>query len=999
MLNPKQANIVPAPRVMPALLSDRWGSHRFYSRGWAWQVRLLTIVCMCIAGTGRSPAQNCYTSGDTNPLTLCHSTAGEGLYYATPQYQNNVTYGQAAYNFNPIRTAPGVYHTIFHSGPKKLTDSTNCPLTAIPGAGPGIGYPGLLSRTTNPFPTLMGYVPPEPLYQYLTCVVGDDTQGGVYTATGPSDTGPYTLSNSTSFVLTGQTTIPAATNYYGATSGSSVTTLTAALTANQQYTSLSVNPLPFYVGGATPTVAQNYSTNLTIGTGSSVHNVVLAQVGLNATLASPISQGSFYAILSVQSPGILTALPPGANLSVGSNSVTTSPILAMLTSGLTSGTSYSTLTVQSLPYSIAAGTVLTLGQSPLPGQPIPQQVTVNSLASAGATAISVDSFTANANYPASSTAVLSPAIPAGATEIPVKGFYAASTAAAGTQLMGNGLPLGTTIIPIEPFTPTVTYPAGTQVTLLNDAGGGDGNQMVVAGRYYYPWNDSYYYAYFIGEARVGNNTCPWVGNGGACNSREALQEARTTDFVNWQLLTNKPASMGGPWVNAADINSTYYPVPVKDQNGNPIEGNYPDTYLGARGLLGTINQVYTSADGVHTFRYFYSDHPAPTSANSWQSDLQYYNLYEREASTDNPAAFDSTGNIVWSAPVLVATNVPGSGLISIAKAHGLNRWAIAYPDGNGSNPTTDYHVEYSSDMTGLPHAGWLAPLTHLLNNLPSFTTNYLNIQIGRYYGAGYKSNPDPNNQVKGYEDIIAQPFYMTDRNGNLDSPDNLTPGWQNGGMLTWTDFPYVFDKVTPGGPITRIGAYGGQGYQATFTVSNNAVGDIAVNGDFATQIFTGNPAYDGWTLFDASGGGTNYPATIVVNGLLPNGQVADVGPPNLSGTESVGGSGMYELLTIPSTISSATVSFSYFNQCAAGTSSGDYQTAYVYDLNTQVAKFVIPPACDNSQTWKTATADITSFKGDPTLFYFEAIKVSTSNDSPVAILIGCENDCFTVNIQ
>ena len=68
----------------------------------------------------------------------------------------------------------------------------------------------------------------------------------------------------------------------------------------------------------------------------------------------------------------------------------------MLTTGLTSGNTYTTLAVQALPVAITAGRDVILNV----GAGTTQRVTVPSGAAAGATSITVTSFTANANYPA-----------------------------------------------------------------------------------------------------------------------------------------------------------------------------------------------------------------------------------------------------------------------------------------------------------------------------------------------------------------------------------------------------------------------------------------------------------------------------------------------------------------------------------------------------------------------------------------------------------------------
>lgn len=1035
MLVSNRTDSSPKPQPPSASTSDLGlNLNSLHNTGHKLRSGLLMIAFLLFASLGLASAQGtttCYQSGDFTPttqnqtITICHTNTYnvnyEYLFYATPQPNPGTSYGQIAYNFNPVRTAPGTYDTLFHTGPQKLNDTVNCPLGAAPVMGQpppvGIGYPGF-PTPYNPmvFPTIAGRSPPNPFYLYDSCVVGDDIQQSSYAATGPSDTGPYQLINPSTFVITGQTGIPDAPNFYGGTTKEAVVRLSAALNPNIPYTSIPVAALPFDIGGIAPSAASTFSATLLLSDGTHSMNVVLAPLALGATTTNNVAIGDYVSNVIISSPGLPHALPPGAGLLIGNLSLSTNPVVTTLQTGLVKGSGYNSLSVVNLPYTIAAGTVLTLSTSVGYGQPIPQQVTVSAIAQAstGVTTISVNSFTANNDYNSTNmnNQILSPATPAGATNIPVSPLYSSFAAPAGTPLMATAIQRGATSLPTVSFQPNFAYQPGTgsSLTLQNDAGGGGtGNQMTLRGRNYDPYGEAYYYSFFIGEQRVPNTTnCPWLGNSALCNASEVLLEARATidsfnNISNWMILTNDPST---PWHTFADANDPtkpYHATPVLDQGGNPIVGSYPGTTQGVSGLLGTMNQVYTPKDGAHTFRYFYSDHPAPPPGNttSWQSDLLYFNLYEREAVTGDPNAFDSTGNIRWSAPQLIATNVPGSGLIDVAKAHGLNRWAVAFPDSNGLNQTTDYRIEYSTDMTGLTHDKWIDPLKHLLANLTVPGSHYLNVQAGRLYGPGFRSS-DAHNQVRGYEDVISQPFYMTDPDGNITAPDNGSPGYTRGGMLTWTDFPLVYDNTQPdpNGNHTGFGTYGGKAYQASFDVSGNLTGEFATNGDFATGVFTGNSLYDGWTLFDASGGspGTNYPPTIFRNPAEPNGQVAVVGPPAGSSSELPGGSGMYQLITVPSTPAQVTLSFSYLNQCSSNISA-DYQTAYVYTTDNipNPLLTVVPASCDNSNTWQTKTVDITRFKTHPTYFYFITHKANSTGPMPVTMFLGCKNACFTVN--
>lgn len=946
-----------------------------------WQY--FTLLCLLVGciGADSSAAQTCYNTGDptystsTNEqITICHSTADEGLYYTSPQYVAGTQYGQTGFNVQPLRIAPNTYRTVVHTASPKLTDATNCPLSDL--GEPG--WPQNPPPAPPGFPTFQHWIPVTPGWEW--CFNGDSIQEASYNATGPTDPTPYTMGSTPQFVLWGTETNPGAVNFYGGTTNQSVATLSSGLSANTSYSQLSVNPLPFNIP---------WNGRLTLSNGSNNVTVTVAPQTF-VTTTSALTSGSEYSQISVtQTPN---ALSSGELLILANGQqfdyLVVQARLCALASQLTSGTSYSTLSVTALPYTLPAGTVVVIGQSSTN-----QSVTLSATASAGSTSISVNSFIANANYNIG-TNVLSPSVPTGSTTIPVNTFISNYSYPAGAQVQTAGIPQGATTIPLTTtLTPQNSYPAASTLTLLNDQGGfgGSANIMVVAGRYYRPWNDPYYYAYFVGERKIDDNpSCPWVPTyQGACGWREILEEARTTDFVNWDVLTNHS------WVPMANLDANNYPVPINDRNGNPIESSYATTAAKVGSLLGSVNQVYTAADGVHTFRYFYADHP---NTGNWQSDLQVWNLYEREATTADNNAFDGTGNIVWSAPTLVG-QVPG-GLVRVAKAHGANRWALVYSAHNGSNPTTDVQVEYSADMTGLPYTQWLSPLSHLLSKLPPDGTDYLNVQVGRVYGNGY-AYTDPNTGLsKGYGDLIAQPDFMTDRDGNLAAPDAETPGYARGGMLTWTDFPFIVDNTT-GSDSLWLGIYGSKVYQADFDISNNVTGDLVVNGDFATQTFTGNAALDGWTLLDNSqsslGGGTNYPPSVVNGPDYPNAVAALLGPALSSNSEAVGGSGIDQIVNIPAGSHQATLSFSYNPSCPAG--GGDFQTIYAYNVDTGAVNWVILPSCDNSQSWKSTTANLSSFIGHPVMLIAETRKANTTNTAPVRMLLGCETACFSLAVQ
>ena len=155
----------------------------------------------------RAVAQTCYNTGDstyststTEQLTICHNNGDEGLYYSAPQYISGTQYGQIMYNVQSLRIAPDTYRTVLHTGPMKLFDSSNCPLSDL-------GEPGWPSSPPPPppgLPTYSGWVPANPGYGW--CIEGDSVQEASYNATGPTDTTPYTMGSTPGYVLWGSET-------------------------------------------------------------------------------------------------------------------------------------------------------------------------------------------------------------------------------------------------------------------------------------------------------------------------------------------------------------------------------------------------------------------------------------------------------------------------------------------------------------------------------------------------------------------------------------------------------------------------------------------------------------------------------------------------------------------------------------------------------------------------------------------------------------------------
>ena len=135
---------------------------------------------------------------------------------------------------------------------------------------------------------------------------------------------------------------------------------------------------------------------------------------------------------------------------------------------------------------------------------------------------------------------------------------------------------------------------------------------------------------------------------------------------------------------------------------------------------------------------------------------------------------------------------------------------------------------------------------------------------------------------------------------------------------------------------------------------NNTASQLIVNGGFET----GN-------LSSWSAGGVYLP--FVVTGHAHAGTYSSQLGAS-SGSEPNGNSSLYQTITIPSTVTSATLTFWYWPS-TTDTITYDWQEAQVQNSSgTLLAQ--IMKVCSNSHTWTQKTFDLTPYKGQTIRIYF-----------------------------
>lgn len=280
-----------------------------------------------------------------------------------------------------------------------------------------------------------------------------------------------------------------------------------------------------------------------------------------------------------------------------------------------------------------------------------------------------------------------------------------------------------------------------------------GTAMMVAGR---DWAGDPYYAILTTATEPAE-----------AGHRRVLVQARTYDFQGLDLRV--AADPGTAWMpfggqaeeergrrrGRARREAPPAPAPVLDETGKPIAGNCAAPGFEARGLSGSISVV------DRTYHYFYAD-VLPSDCGA-PREKRRMGLYLRTSR-------DPLAERAWSSPVTLIEGLPADTLVRVAKARGMDRWAVAYscsrPVTVSGGPIADVCLHYTADLS----PGSITALTLFSDPVAAgHSTAYL----------GLRSGGDALGRVT--RDGFG---LMTDRYGNLDAP-GIYP--DKGGFLTWLD--------------------------------------------------------------------------------------------------------------------------------------------------------------------------------------------------------------------
>jgi hypothetical protein len=286
---------------------------------------------------------------------------------------------------------------------------------------------------------------------------------------------------------------------------------------------------------------------------------------------------------------------------------------------------------------------------------------------------------------------------------------------------------------------------------------GGGNPMVVQGR---RWaNDDHFYMFFLGVESDEFRGEAW---------RNVLLEARTPDFIHFELLEDDGAG-SSIWVPFRGDSAM--PTPVKAIDGQVIQSNWPAYRAAAQTLHGppagsitTAGLIGSVVEYEHFYYYFYTDEDPVNPARN--------HLYVRTAT-------DLSANGAWSAPQSI-TDTPPMVLVRVAKAVGMDRWAVLYNCLRSSaEAVSDICLQYTGNMkiTGPGSLGDLLLLDRAksMGNSP-FALDLRGGNLRSTGGATFKAQHD----------------VLTDREGALVLPDTARHHTELAGLLTWMDMPPSF---------------------------------------------------------------------------------------------------------------------------------------------------------------------------------------------------------------
>lgn len=248
--------------------------------------------------------------------------------------------------------------------------------------------------------------------------------------------------------------------------------------------------------------------------------------------------------------------------------------------------------------------------------------------------------------------------------------------------------------------------------------------------------------------------------------RHVLIQARTADFEHFDLRTRDEsgATAWTPFGEEASQprrrgrrNAPSAPAlaPVLDEAGKPITGHCAAQGAESRGLVGSVSVV------DQTYYYFYTD-VLPSDCGE-PAAKRRMGLYLRTSK-------DVMAERSWSAPRMIIEGLPPDTLMRVAKAKGMERWAVAYscfrPANAPGGPVADVCLQYTATLA----PGAIAGLTLFSEPVGAVRSPAF---------LGLRSGGDGSGRY-GRDGF----FWMTDRYGNLDTP-SIYPG--KDGFLTWLD--------------------------------------------------------------------------------------------------------------------------------------------------------------------------------------------------------------------
>ena len=332
---------------------------------------------------------------------------------------------------------------------------------------------------------------------------------------------------------------------------------------------------------------------------------------------------------------------------------------------------------------------------------------------------------------------------------------------------------------------------------------GPRDPIAVTGR---TWaGEAYSYVFLLGQERVGvsGGDDAETGRRGRRRRRRAEQdapasgpadvrrrvqiEARTLDFQTFEIRTRTADGYGLAWTpfeaGAGRGRRSDPPVPaaVIDEAGKPVTSACTAPAFETHGLAGSISVV------DRTYHYVYTD-VLPEDCGL-APEKRRTGLFLRTAQ-------DLSGAKVWSTARKLAGPLPPGSLVRVARAKGLQRWAVSYtcqrPANAPGGPVADICLQYTADMS--------------LDGIGALKLYADPVEAGRSPAyLGLRSGGDGS----GRYDRSAH-FWMTDAEGNLDTPA-IYPN--KAGFLTW------LDRLAPtasGRDTSSL--YGRPVYWATWTV-------------------------------------------------------------------------------------------------------------------------------------------------------------------------------------